>query len=148
MFVGADVPDARIQMVSSVINNGGVRRGSEFSRTDEYLFFVLLGNASPKRIPLDKEWFGNVKNTNRNKLRWREFKRSGSHNLRKERPNQFYPIFVSTMVERLFRLVKVIMEEIIEKLLPQKAQSLFGHYFLMVRLKGVGYINSLDLNIY
>lgn len=141
-------PEARIQMVSSVINNGGVRRGSEFSRTDEYLFFVLLGNASPKSIPLDKEWFGNVKNTNRNKLRWREFKRSGSHNLRKERPNQFYPIFVSTDGRKIVRLVKVIMGKIIEKLLPQKAQSLFGHYFLMVRLKGVGYTNSLDLNIY
>jgi len=88
-------PEARMQMVSSVINNGGVRRGSEFSRTDEYLFFIMFGESAPQALPLCEEWFGNVKNTNRNKLRWREFKRSGSHNLRIDRPNQFYPIFVN-----------------------------------------------------
>ena len=87
-------PEARMQMVSSVINNGGVRRGAEFSRTDEYLFFLMFGKCVPQSLPLSEEWYGNVKNTNRNKLRWREFKRSGSHNLRSDRPNQFYPIFV------------------------------------------------------
>lgn len=88
-------PEARMQMVSSVINNGGVRRGMEFSRTDEYIYFVMFGESSPQGLPLSDEWYGNVKNTNRNKLRWREFKRSGSNNLRSDRPNQFYPIFVS-----------------------------------------------------
>ena len=88
-------PEARMQMVSSVINNGGVRRGAEFSRTDEYLFFVMFGECGPQGLPLSEEWYGNVKNTNRNKLRWREFKRSGSNNLRTDRPNQFYPIFIN-----------------------------------------------------
>lgn len=88
-------PEARIQMVSSVINNGGVRRGAEFSRTDEYLFFVMFGDCGPQGLSLSEEWYGNVKNTNRNKLRWREFKRSGSNNLRSDRPNQFYPIFIN-----------------------------------------------------
>ena len=88
-------PEARMQMVSSVINNGGVRRGAEFSRTDEYLFFVMFGDCGPQGLALSEEWYGNVKNTNRNKLRWREFKRSGSNNLRTDRPNQFYPIFIN-----------------------------------------------------
>ena len=88
-------PEANIQMISSVINNGGVRRGAEFSRTDEYLFFVMFGACGPQGLPLSEEWYGNVKNTNRNKLRWREFKRSGSNNLRTDRPNQFYPIFIN-----------------------------------------------------
>ena len=88
-------PEARIQMVSSVINSGGVRRGTEFSRTDEYIFFVMFGEGAPQSLPLSEEWYGNVKNTNRNKLRWREFKRSGSNNLRTDRPNQFYPIFIN-----------------------------------------------------
>ena len=35
-------PEARIQMVSSVINSAGVSRGDEFSRSNEYLFFVKI----------------------------------------------------------------------------------------------------------
>ena len=39
-------PEARIQMVSSVINPAGTGRWNDFSRTDEYVFFALLGAAS------------------------------------------------------------------------------------------------------
>lgn len=88
-------PEARMQMISSVINHGGVAREKEFSRSDEYIYFVMLGNAGPQELPLETEWLGNVKNTTKNRLRWREFRRSGSHNTREERPGLFYPIFVT-----------------------------------------------------
>lgn len=39
-------PEARIQMVSSVINHSGVARAKEFYRADEYLFFVFIGDAA------------------------------------------------------------------------------------------------------
>ena len=35
--------NARIQMVSSLINPAGTGRWNDFSRTDEYLFFAMLG---------------------------------------------------------------------------------------------------------
>jgi hypothetical protein len=38
-------PQARMQMVSSVINPKGQARNGLFGRTDEYLFFVMLGVA-------------------------------------------------------------------------------------------------------
>ena len=38
-------PEARIQMVSSVINPKGNRRDNEFSRCEEYIYFVYFGNA-------------------------------------------------------------------------------------------------------
>ncbi len=88
-------PEARMQMVSSVINHGGVARGSEFSRTDEYLFILMFGKNAPPPLPLDSEWLGNVKNTTKNSLRWRELRRKGSHSLRTERPHSFFPLFVS-----------------------------------------------------
>ncbi|WP_027396064.1 site-specific DNA-methyltransferase [Anaerovibrio lipolyticus] len=88
-------PEARIQMISTVINHGGVARGNEFSRSDEYIFFVMFGVARPAELHLGEEWLGNVKNTTKNKLRWREFRRSGSHSTREERPGLFYPIFVN-----------------------------------------------------
>ena len=39
------LPVARIQMVSSVINQSGVARAKEFYRADEYLFFSLHGRS-------------------------------------------------------------------------------------------------------
>ena len=88
-------PESRIQMVSSVINHGGTVRGQEFSRMDEYLFFVKFGESSPMAMNLDKEWMGNISNTTKNRLRWRELIRHGDDGLRSSRPNLFYPIFVS-----------------------------------------------------
>ncbi len=96
--------DSRIQMISSVINHGGVARGQEFSRSDEYIFFVMQGVSAPEALPLDAEWLGNVKNTTKNKLRWREFRRSGSHSSREERPGLFYPIFVSEDGSRIVEI--------------------------------------------
>jgi adenine-specific DNA-methyltransferase len=49
-------PEARIQMVSSVINPKGATRASAFGRTDEYLFFVMFGRAAPRPVPLATEW--------------------------------------------------------------------------------------------
>lgn len=88
-------PEARIQMVSSVINNGGSMRSKEFTRVDEYLFFVMIGRSGPEQLPLGKEWLGNVKHTTTEKLRWRELMRYGDNGRRSARPNLFYPIFVS-----------------------------------------------------
>ncbi len=88
-------PECKIQMISSCINNGGSMRSKEFTRTDEYIFFVMMGESGPLQLPLDKEWRGNVKNTTTEKLRWRELMRHGDNGTRKARPNLFYPIFVS-----------------------------------------------------
>jgi adenine-specific DNA-methyltransferase len=82
-------------MVSSVINNGGSMRSKEFTRVDEYLFFVMFGESGPEQVALGKEWLGNVKNTTTEKLRWRELMRYGDSGKRSARPNLFYPIFVS-----------------------------------------------------
>ena len=87
-------PEARMQMVSSVIKAGGVSRGSEFNRTNEYIFFLYMGSAAPAAIALSNDWLGGVKNTTKNDIRWRELRRTSSHSLRSERPHSFFPIFV------------------------------------------------------
>jgi adenine-specific DNA-methyltransferase len=46
-------PEARIQMISSVINPKGAARGSAFGRTDEYLFFAMFGAAAPLPMALN-----------------------------------------------------------------------------------------------
>lgn len=56
-------PDARYQMISTVINPKGVGRRNEFSRTNEYLFMLLFGDQRilPLRVdtagtPVGLDW--------------------------------------------------------------------------------------------
>ncbi|RFC69229.1 site-specific DNA-methyltransferase [Mesorhizobium denitrificans] len=86
-------PEARIQMVSSVINPKGATRSSAFGRTDEYLFFVMFGNASPAPVSLGSEW-KITQDRRAGRLRWAELLRSGSNTRRVDSPNQFYPVFI------------------------------------------------------
>lgn len=87
--------EANIQMVSSCIMPGGVSRGNEFARSDEYIFFVKFGNAAPTALQLGEEWLGGVKNTSRAKVHWEGLLRTGTNNMRSDRPNLFYPVLVS-----------------------------------------------------
>ena len=86
-------PDARIQMISSVINPKGATRSAAFGRTDEYLFFVMLGTAAPLPVSLGTEWKV-VRDRRAEGLRWAELLRAGSHTRRSDSPNQFYPVFI------------------------------------------------------
>lgn len=88
-------PEARMQMVSSVINPAGVSRGGEFARTDEYIYIVMLGKMSPHALPLPDDWRGKIKGGYKDKLRWNGLMRSGTNARREDRPNLFYPIYVS-----------------------------------------------------
>ena len=86
-------PEARIQMVSSVINPKGSHRSGGFARSDEYLFFVMIGQAAPLALPLGAEW--KIVNDRRAQtLRWAELLRTGDGSSRVDRPNMFYPVFV------------------------------------------------------
>jgi adenine-specific DNA-methyltransferase len=87
-------PDANIQMVSSVINSHGAVRQNQFSRTDEYIFFVQFGDSSIQRLPLDDEWRLNINDKRTTKMLWSMLIRTGTHVLREDSKNQFYPIFV------------------------------------------------------
>lgn len=71
-------PEARIQMVSSVINPAGVSIKDGFSRTNEFLYFVKLGDSAPSPLILGKDWRGNIKGGYKDKLRW-----NGLQNLEK-----------------------------------------------------------------
>ena len=89
-------PEARIQMVSSVISPQGATREKQFSRTDEYLFFIEFGNSAPQPLILGQEWSAGVAPMAGSKsIVWDSLKRRGSNSLRRDRPNLFYPIYVS-----------------------------------------------------
>lgn len=88
--------DANIQMISSVINPAGVSRGGEFARTNEYIYFVYIGNCRPTPMELGESWIGDIKSKKRKfSLRWNTLLRSGTNARRIDRPNLFYPLFIS-----------------------------------------------------
>ena len=90
-------PEARnMQMISALTNSRGVARESGFARVDEYIFVLMFGTAAVNRLPLSDDWRVNVnaKDKRVTRLRWSMLIRSGSHYLRKDSVNQFYPVFV------------------------------------------------------
>lgn len=88
-------PFASIQMISCQINPAPVARKNQFGRTDEYLFYVFIGDAGPAALYLSDEWFKGVKNTTKYNLHWNSLLRTGTNNTRTHSPGCFYPIFVS-----------------------------------------------------
>lgn len=83
-------PEARIQMISVAIHSAGVAR-SEFSRTDEYYFFVFVGSSAPEAMALGDEWnSGGIKR--QSSVRWESMLRSGNNGRRIDRPNLFFPV--------------------------------------------------------
>jgi adenine-specific DNA-methyltransferase len=87
-------PEARIQMVSSVINPASSARKGEFGRSNEYVFLAYFGDASPSPLVLDPDWFGKTSGKRKDRIRWQELSRRGDNGRRLARPNLFYPLFV------------------------------------------------------
>lgn len=86
-------PGERIQMVSVGIRPSGNSRG-QFSRSDEYYFFVYLGEASPRPVALGEQWDKGAKKRVP-KVRWESLLRSGNNGRRIDRPNLYYPVLIS-----------------------------------------------------
>lgn len=79
-------PEARIQMVSSVINPAGAGKPGTFYRTDEYIFYVQLGESE---ILPEERGVTNVP------VIWDTLRRSNAKNTREHTSSQFYPIYVN-----------------------------------------------------
>lgn len=98
-------PDARIQMISDIINPKGTMQRKKFPRTDEYVYFVWIGDAEPSELTLSKDWLiGDVENTNRNRYRWVTFIRTAPNVSRSKTPSMFYPIFVNEEGTKILRV--------------------------------------------
>ncbi|MEZ9472773.1 site-specific DNA-methyltransferase [Vibrio lentus] len=81
-------PEAKIQMVSTVINPKGVVRSNEFTRTNEFVYFVFIGNQ--KIVP-------EIVSEEKDEVRWaslRRFEISSRRHGPTPRLGQFYPIYI------------------------------------------------------
>lgn len=147
-------PSAKIQMVSSIINRHGSVRFSEFTRVNEFLFFVRIGEAS-----VGKTFSKSINET----VHWHPLKRSGTSkgNYRTGRPYLFYPIYVDKTTGKLKKIGEPLLplslhpgdEEKIDNciavyplrkdgtegcwaLMPEKAREMVNkHYFRVGKIK-------------
>ena len=99
-------PEARMQMVSLVIKPEGTQRRNEFSRTNEFIFFVMMGisivptyNSSlfeiGNRSNQDQIRSDQIRSDHTVEIKWSDLRRRNRANVRASRPNQFYPIFIN-----------------------------------------------------
>jgi adenine-specific DNA-methyltransferase len=95
MLLEQGFPDARIQMISTMINPASVARVGGFGRSDEYVFVVMLGSAAPSRLRLGREWVSGKGRTHTGNIRWDLLRRSGTNAERSHSPGCFYPIYVN-----------------------------------------------------
>lgn len=94
-------PGAEIQMISSVISPGGVPREKEFTRVNEFIFFVMLGASGPAKTSSDM-LFTAYKSVEENRSPiWRGLLRGGSGPLRTDNPDKFFPVLVDPKTERI-----------------------------------------------
>ena len=86
-------PEARIQMVTTVINQSGVARVGQFYRAEEYLFYVFIGSATI--TPIGKDMLNAPENDEGKKIDiWRRLLRSGTNARRQDGIKQFYPFWI------------------------------------------------------
>lgn len=97
-------PDARIQMVSSMINPANVAKAHEFGRSGEYIFFIMIGESSPQRVRLAREWVSSKGRTHTGNIRWDLLKRSGTNAERKHSPGGFYPIYINNQTGKIVKV--------------------------------------------
>lgn len=108
-------PEADIQMVTSVINRAGSQRSGRFSRVDEYVFFVLFGDAviNPWTSTMLDDVAVLTDGTAVMPTVWFTAVRRGTPSaLRQARPNLFYPVFLDSESGHLIRVGDPIGKEI------------------------------------
>ena len=99
-------PEARIQMVSSIISHHGTSRSNEFSRVNEFIYFVMLGNC--EILPFDESGYVNEGEP----IHWQSFRRSNPANIRPSRPSQFYPIYIDKKTHQIVKVGDFITPDV------------------------------------
>ena len=99
-------PDAHIQMISTLTARSGAARFNSFSRTNEFIYFVMIGDYLITSIE-DAQYSQEGES-----IHWRSFRRGNPANIRTSRPSQFYPLYVDIKTNRIVEVGEPITPEI------------------------------------
>lgn len=120
-------PEAEIQMVSSVINRAGSQRVDRFSRVEEYLFYVMLGESRIVRWTSTMLENGPATSDDLQKMPtvWFTAVRRGTASaLRGARPNLFYPVYLHRDSGRLVEVGEPIAKEVDRHSVPVPSDTI------------------------
>lgn len=109
-------PEANIEMITSIISAKGVARAGQFSRVEEFIYFVRIGQSIVglgEQNMLDQT--RNAKDKIGKKIDWLGLRRREPTARRGARPNQFYPLFVNVETGHLVSIGEPISDEIDRK---------------------------------
>ncbi|WP_413617107.1 DNA methyltransferase [Gordonia rubripertincta] len=84
-------PDGRTQMITTVINRKGNARRGEFSRSEEYIYYVRFGDGEIS--PWNSDMLNQPEPEDGKKIRWKSLLRLASTGQTTGRFNMFYPLF-------------------------------------------------------
>jgi len=108
-------PNAKIQMITDVINPSGTMRQDEFSRVEEYLMICRLGKSTINKT--DKNMLGNDDTSAKSRL-WYPFNRS--NNARTKSVGQFYPVYIDETKHQIVEIGEPLPIDCHEKDFPTK----------------------------
>jgi adenine-specific DNA-methyltransferase len=108
LLIEQTFPEGNAQMVTIAINHRGVARNREFTRVEEYAFFVFFGTAGPALTGDDLLTRPTEVETEDEPVRWERLIKGSNNARRVDRPNLFYPVFV----DRESRAVAAVGEAI------------------------------------
>lgn len=94
-------PEANMQMISTAIKPSGSTRESQFSRVDEYIFFLMFGEAYPQNGFVDM-LYDDPDEISETTVTWQGLRRRGSDGWKRENsPGGFYPIIINIQQGKL-----------------------------------------------
>ena len=94
-------PEANMQMISSAIKPSGSTRETQFSRVDEYIYFLMFGDAYPQNGYVDM-LYDNPEEIGDVTVTWQGLRRRGSDGWKRENsPGGFYPIIIEKDTQKL-----------------------------------------------
>lgn len=119
-------PDARMQMISSIINPAGAVRQGDFSRTNEFIYFLMFGSASPDKF-YDNDQNEVKKLTKsslpKDELHWDTLRRTdiaSARGMPKGGVSQFYPIYIDDKTRKIVAVGAAIAPDVDRYSVPSK----------------------------
>lgn len=136
-------PESNMQMISSIIAQKGVARSSSFYRTNEFIYFIQLGNSSVQKLELDEQWqLGKKDSAAAKGIVWSQLRRSGTNDLRKDRPNLFYPLIFNEDCTKILAVGEPVPLDVH----PKSALEIKGNEVLLWPIKESGIEGNWQLS--
>lgn len=142
-------PEASVQMVTTVINPAGAIRVGEFSRVEEHLFFVALGDAHV--IPQQSTMLDDVVRKEKGrKVEWIGLRRREPSARRgsPKNPYGFYPIFLDSTTMKVISAGAPLSVETLRSSIPVPDGMIVVWPLTSTNEEGVWGISSETANTY